>query len=95
MASESEIAAIVNEIRDRVRARHPEGEAPGIGVALLRSGDVDESTTTPRNSPFAFGFVAATLMTAPDQSDFDACTLVESEQATPSSTAKAPLTNLV
>lgn len=29
-----EIAAIVHEIRDRVRARHPEGEARGLGVAL-------------------------------------------------------------
>lgn len=34
MATESEIAAIVNEIRDRVRARHPQGEAQGIGVPL-------------------------------------------------------------
>ena len=29
-----EIAAIVHEIRDRVRARHPQGEARGLGVAL-------------------------------------------------------------
>ena len=34
MATESEIGAIVNEIRDRVRARHPQGDAHGIGVAL-------------------------------------------------------------
>lgn len=34
MATESEIGAIVNEIRDRVRARHPQGEARGVGVAL-------------------------------------------------------------
>ena len=34
MATESEIGAIVNEIRDRVRARHPQGDAQGIGVAL-------------------------------------------------------------
>lgn len=29
-----EISAIVHEIRDRVRARHPQGEAAGLGVAL-------------------------------------------------------------
>jgi O-antigen chain-terminating methyltransferase len=29
-----ELAAIVNEIRDRVRARYPDGEARGLGVAL-------------------------------------------------------------
>jgi len=69
--------------------------APGIGVAVLKSGDDDESTTTPRNSPCAFGSAAATLITAPDQSDaFEACTLVESEHATPSSMAVAPPTNL-
>lgn len=34
MATESEIGAIVNEIRDRVRARHPQGELNGVGVAL-------------------------------------------------------------
>jgi hypothetical protein len=70
--------------------------APGIGVAVLGSNPVDESTTTPRNSPFAFGSVAATLITAPDQSDvFEAGALVESEHAAPSSAATAPMTNLV
>src|SRR5262245_4956766 len=34
MATESEIGAIVNEIRDRVRAKYPQGEAGGLGVAL-------------------------------------------------------------
>jgi 2-polyprenyl-3-methyl-5-hydroxy-6-metoxy-1,4-benzoquinol methylase len=34
VATESEIGAIVNEIRDRVQARHPQGEAQGIGTAL-------------------------------------------------------------
>jgi O-antigen chain-terminating methyltransferase len=38
-ASESDgqaqqLAEIIREIRERVRARHPEGEAPGLGVAL-------------------------------------------------------------
>ncbi|HYO84548.1 MAG TPA: class I SAM-dependent methyltransferase [Bryobacteraceae bacterium] len=37
MASEArqeEIAAIVDAIRERARARHPQGEAPGLGVPL-------------------------------------------------------------
>ena len=72
------------------------GAAVTDGVAVLGSRPVDESTTTPRNSPFAFGSVAATLMTAPDQSDdFDVCTLVETEHATPNSAATAPMAHLV
>jgi len=67
--------------------------ASGVHVHVV---PVVESTTTPRNSPFAFGSVAATWMTAPDQSDFFApCTLVESEHATPSTAATAPMANLV
>ena len=40
--------------------------APAIGVALAGSSDSVESTTIPRSSPCAFGFVFATSITAPD-----------------------------
>ena len=49
----------------------------------------------PRSSPFAFGFEAATLMTAPDQSVCCFGAEDESEQAITNRTAAAPPINVL
>ena len=62
-----EIAEIVNEIRDRVRARFPAGETAGIPTILVLSGETqaDEVAESPHQPSYVFenlGAVAHHLM---------------------------------